>query len=159
MATAERGLPDASADTDAAASLLATLDSTTPKRMPTGVALAKNPMTVQNFCMLACNIHHKHQNLCSRERAQPVNDCQCSVSEVIDDKANGSHLRVHDRAPERIGSKTLVCCNGNEYVHAVYYVSLSSHGHALQAIETATIRSIAPLQDTYQWGALCPDCT
>ena len=47
-------IPEASADTAAAASLFDTLDKTTPSRMPTGVAVAKKPITVQNFCMLAC---------------------------------------------------------------------------------------------------------
>ena len=48
------GAPEASAETEAAASELDTLDNTTPSRMPSGVALAKKPMTVQNFCRLAC---------------------------------------------------------------------------------------------------------
>ena len=50
----EVAVPEARADTAAAASLLDTLDRTTPSRMPTGVAVAKKPITVQNFCMLAC---------------------------------------------------------------------------------------------------------
>jgi hypothetical protein len=39
---------------EAAPSLLDTLESSTPSRMPTGVALAKKPMTVQNLRALAC---------------------------------------------------------------------------------------------------------
>ena len=54
--------PDAKADTDAAASLFDTLDSTTPSKMPTGVADAKKPITVQNFRMLACRCHRQCQN-------------------------------------------------------------------------------------------------
>ena len=50
--------PDASAETEAAPSLFATLDSTTPSRMPTGVADANSPITVQNFRMPACALTH-----------------------------------------------------------------------------------------------------
>lgn len=47
-------LPEARADTAAAPSLFDTLDRITPSSMPTGVAVAKKPITVQNFRMLAC---------------------------------------------------------------------------------------------------------
>ena len=47
-------IPEAKAETAAAASLLETLDKRTPSRIPTGVADAKNPITVQYFRMLAC---------------------------------------------------------------------------------------------------------
>ena len=46
-------IPEAKAETAAAASLLETLDKRTPSRIPTGVADAKNPITVQYFRMLA----------------------------------------------------------------------------------------------------------
>ncbi len=54
--------PDARAETAAAASLLDTLDRATPSSMPNGVAVAKNPITVQNFCMLAC-MSSSHETL------------------------------------------------------------------------------------------------
>ena len=46
-------IPEARAETAAAASLLEILDRITPSRIPTGVADAKNPITVQYFRMLA----------------------------------------------------------------------------------------------------------
>ena len=47
-------IPEAKAETAAAPSLFETLDKITPSRIPTGVADAKNPITVQYFRMLAC---------------------------------------------------------------------------------------------------------
>lgn len=55
--------PDAKAETEAAASLFDTLDSTTPRRIPTGVADAKKPITVQNFRMLACSPSRQYYDL------------------------------------------------------------------------------------------------
>ena len=69
---AKRGnVPEASAETEAAASLLDTLDSSTPSRMPTGVALAKKPMTVQNLRALACGHKSMHACVHSQRPASP----------------------------------------------------------------------------------------
>ena len=54
--------------------------------------------------------------------------------------AGQAHLRVHDGAAERVGGQALVRGDGDEDVHAVHYVGLRAHRHALHACKSYTVR-------------------